>query len=564
MSAEESISLIFVTLGGLALFLFGINLMTAGLRAVAGEKLRGALALANRNRLAGFSLGTALGFLIHSSAASAMTVGLVNAGLIRLAGSLPILFGANVGTTLSMQVISLQLTDLAFFAIALGFALIMAPQRAGMRGAGQAVMGIGILFLGMELMSGAIEPHQETLRPWLERIDGGTWNGLLAGIAGAALVTAIIQSSGATIGMCFVLISAGVFTSLEQVYPIVLGAHVGTSATALLASIGVGMEARRAALGNLFFNLFNTALAAAAAPLFFKIIPLTADSLVHQTANLHTAVMAVAALLLLPFPTRCARLIERLTPSKQPETPGTHLDRQLIDTPEDGLRAAIDELGRCAGLCRQSLTLARELLYGADKRKTRTIRRNEDAVNQIKAAFKNYLSALARRQLSRRQALLAKYLNNIIDDVERIGDHIEHLASLSSRLGRPGKNAPLAGENGRRLQEVHEKAAEVLEALEKALNVNAGDDAFNQGAALIIAARDAYIETSARVRERLDDRVAGHEITPTAGLLLSEYVLTCDRMVRHCRTIAAEQQQPFFRLKERKRGRYAAPLEPDE
>ena len=561
MFGDETVSFVLVTLGGLALFLFGISLMTAGLRALAGERLRGSLALANRNRLAGLSLGTALGFLIHSSAASAMTVGLVNAGLIRLAGSLPILFGANVGTTLSMQVISLQLTDLAFAAIALGFGVRILAKPESLREAGQAVMGIGILFLGMEVMGGAIEPHQETMRPWLEGIDGGTWSGMLAGIAGAALFTAIIQSSGATIGMCFVLISAGVFTGLEQVYPIVLGAHIGTSTTALLASIGVGMEARRAALGNLLFNLFNAALGAVAAPLFLWLIPLTADSLVHQTANLHTAVMAVAAFALLPFPGLCARSIERLTPSNKPATPGTRLDPEFIRMPEDGLRAAIGELGRCAGLCRESLALARSMLDGHDKKTARAIHRNEEAVNQIKTAFKNYVAALARRHLSRRQALLAKYLNHIVDDLERVSDHIEHLVALNPRLTRPGKPGPLAGENAERLRLLHEKAAGVLQALEASLDVNAGDDAFMEAAEAVLQARDAFNATSGQVRRELDARVADHQITPAAGMLLSEYVLTCDRMVRHCRMIATEQRQPFFRLKAKKSGRYAAPME---
>ncbi len=559
MSAADILSTIFITAGGLALFLFGIQIMTGGLRAVAGERLRSALALATRNRIAGLSLGTLLGFLIHSSAASAMTVGLVNAGLIRLAGALPILFGANIGTTLSMQVVSLRLTDLAFAAIAIGLLVSVAAPRETFRQGGRALLGIGVLFLGMDLMSGAIEPHRDAMRPWLERIDGATWSGMLLGVAAAGLFTAVIQSSGATIGMTFVLISAGVFTQLHQVYPLVLGAHLGTSATALLASIGTGIEARRAAIGNLVFNVFNTLLALAAAPLFLWVIPLTADSLVHQTANLHTAVMAVAAVLLLPFTGLYALGIEKLTPSKKPAGPGTFLDPALTPTPENALQAALRELQRCATICRTSLDHERDLLKNYDKSVVRKIRMNEDIVNEIKVTFKNYLGLLTRRYLSRRQALFAKYLNHIVGDLERIGDHIENLATLAERMFRTGQPDLSQRSLVQPLYELHQKANRVLRTTEDALG--SGENDFNDRAAAILRARDAYVETSADIRSRLDEKVARHEITPAAGLHLSEYVISCDRMVRHCKMIAIEMQQPFFRFKETKFGRITKPLE---
>ncbi len=562
MTAEELISLVFVATGGLALFLFGIHIMTGSLRAVAAERLRSVLALATRSRVTGLSLGAALGFLIHSSAASVMTVGLVNAGLVRLAGALPILFGANIGTTLSMQVVSLRLTDLAFGAIAVGVAVHMIAPREGLKQGGRALLGIGILFLGMEIMSGAIEPHRDAMRPWLERIDGTSWTGMFLGIAAAGLFTAVIQSSGATIGMCFVLISAGVFTELEQVYPIVLGAHIGTSATALLASIGVSIEARRAAVGNLIFNLFNTLLALAAAPLFLRLLPLTAESLVHQTANLHTAVMTVAALLLLPFVAAYAAMIEKTIISRKPAVPGTFLDTELIPTPENAIRAAVRELNRCAGICLVSLGNANELLNGVRNGRLRTIRKNEEVVNEIKTAFRTYLTALARRYLSRRQALFTTYLNRIVANLERIGDHIENLGNLAATLQRDNGGMPVDKRIGGPLAGLNDKARDVLAAVEKSLKADGNN--FHDDAAAIMRARDAYVEASTALREEIDRKVAAHEIFPTSGLRLSEYIMTSDRMVRHCKLIAIEEQQPFFGFKEKKLGRVADPLDDDQ
>ncbi len=562
MSTSDTVSSIFITAGGLGLLLFGIQIMTAGLRAVAGERLRSTLALATRNRLAGLSLGSLLGLLIHSSAATAMTVGLVNAGLIRLAGALPILFGANIGTTLSMQVISLRLTDLAYVAIALGLLASVAAPRERIRQGGRALLGIGILFLGMDLMSGAIEPHRDAMAPWLQRIDGTTWSGMLLGILVAGAFTAIIQSSGATIGMTFVLISAGVFTEFAQIYPLVLGAHLGTSATALLASIGTSIEARRAAVGNLGFNVFNTLLALVAAPLFFRLIPLTADSLVHQTANLHTAVMAVAAVVLLPFTALYANVVEKLTPSKKPPAEGTHLDPALIPTPEDALRAALLELKRCARICRDSLARARDLLETFDKRQIRAIRMNEAVVNEIKVTFKNYLSLLTRRYLSRRQALFAKYLNHVVVDLERIGDHIENLGTLTDTMARTGQPDPSDRRLVRPLFELHEKADRVLRAVEVSLDPASGD--FDDCADAILEARDDYVACSATIRNELDEKVARHEIPPAAGLYLSEYIISCDRLVRHGKMIAIEEKQPFFQFKEKKFGRVAVYLDPSD
>jgi phosphate:Na+ symporter len=300
MSFQESLFLSFTILGGLALFLFGMQLMTEGLRLAAGERLRLIIYRGTGNRLAGLGLGTGLGFLMHSSATTVMTVGFINAGLLSLVHSLPVIMGANIGTTLSMQLISFRLTDYALMAVALGFLVSVAAPSSLVRNIGRSLLGFGLLFNGMDLMSGAIAPHGDLLLPWLSRLDGSTWSGMLLGTLLAWLFTAVVQSSGATIGMIFVLISAGVFTSLQQVYPIVLGAHLGTTTTALIAALGCGIEARRGAVANLLFNGFNVTLALLAAPLLIAAMEFSSDDVVRQTANLHTAIMVIAAVLLLP------------------------------------------------------------------------------------------------------------------------------------------------------------------------------------------------------------------------------------------------------------------------
>ncbi len=208
--------LVFTVLGGLALFILGMGIMSDGLRVAAGPGLRTLLAKATANRFAGLALGTLLGFLVHSSAASVMLVGFLNAGLMSLAQAVAPMLGTNLGTSLSMQLVSFRLTDYCYVGIVAGLVFQMAVPNPRAKSIGRALVGFGLLFLGMKTMSAAIAPHRDLLRQYLVAIDGQTLSGRLLGVGLAFALTAVIQSSGATIGMAFALADAGVFDSLWQ------------------------------------------------------------------------------------------------------------------------------------------------------------------------------------------------------------------------------------------------------------------------------------------------------------------------------------------------------------
>jgi phosphate:Na+ symporter len=554
---EASLFLGFTILGGLALFLFGMQLMTDGLRMAAGDRLRMIIYRGTGNRLAGLGLGTGLGFLMHSSATTVMAVGFINAGLLSLLNSLPVLMGANIGTTLSMQLISFKLTDYALFAVAIGFLFHMIGPSQLLRSIGRSLLGFGLLFNGMDLMSGAIEPHRETLLPWLSHIDGATWSGMLLGTLLAWLFTAIIQSSGATIGMTFVLISAGVFSSLEQVYPIVLGAHLGTTTTALVASLGCGIEGRRGAVGNLLFNAFNVTLALVAAPLFIGAAELSSADLVRQTANLHTAIMVVASLLLLPFTPRVAGLLRALLPSRRPAAEPSYLDPELLQRPENALTAVIRESRRSLDLLVHSLREARTFVQQPEARRgPASIRSNEQAVNEIRDATHDYLTRITERYLSRRQRLLAQYLSRIASDAERIGDYVMHLLTLTEQQRRTPQ-AQFDAAAVEALLAMFDRAEVVLVATRDSMDLDVAR--FPEAAHAIEAARDAFSEHSQALRQVVNDRVARHEVTAIAGIYFGNLTLSLDALVRHCRLIAREQQQPYFALKPAKLDRVEPP-----
>jgi phosphate:Na+ symporter len=471
-----------------------------------------------------------------------------------LAQSVPPMLGANVGTTISMQVISFKLDRYCFVAIAIGFILQMASPNARIKQIGRAIMGFGLLFLGMKTMSEAIKPHRATLAPLLSRVDGSSIQGMLLGVLISTTITGIIQSSGATIGMCYALIAAGVFTRLPQVYPIVLGAHIGTCCTAMLGSIGTNMEARRTAISHLVFNICNVIMAIVAAPLFFRIIPMTSSDLTHQTANMHTMIMVIASLVVLPLYRQYAWLITKIVPSRKPPEEPSFLDDDLLDRPEKAIAACIQELRRIAGICEKSLLLNAELIFDVDRKKVQAVKLNEKIVNEIKLAMRHFLKSLTSRYLSRRQAILIQHLDRCMSDIERIGDHIDEFCDLSiSRKNIP--EALVDEDSFEHLFELYRMAIRVLHLLIESLDPDIKH--FDKMGKRILEARDAYMRKSLETKELFEGKLAERAVTPIAGIYFSEYVAALDRIVRHSKTIAQAETKPDFWIKRKKLKRVA-------
>lgn len=558
MTGFQIVMLLFEVLGGLALFIFGMNVMSEGLRHIAGRRLRTILARATDNRLLGILLGTFIGFLIQSSATTVMIVGFINAGLMTLAEAVPPILGANIGTTLSMQMISFKLGDYCYFAVALGF-LVQILARGRLRYLGVALIGFGFLFLGINTMSGAVKPHREALAPLLTCVDGATLPGMLAGVLVSLTITGIIQSSGATIGMCFALIQAGIFTRLSQVYPLVLGAHIGTCATALLGSIGTHIEARRAAVAHLLFNVFNVTMAIITAPILMRVVAITSRDLTHQTANLHTLVMVLASAIVLPFSRQYVRLVRRMVPSRRPPPEPTYLDEELIPYPEKAICAVLHELQRVMKVCLRSFALCSKLFFRVDRRSVQMIEANESIVNEVKILLREYLNRVAGRRLSQRQSLLLQHLARCADDVERIGDHVKSVAAVLVAQ----KRRPQAAFDRRCVDvlfETYRQAMTICRLVVQSLDPGRAD--FQEMARRILEERNLYVKASLAAKEFVTERLVNHEITPLAGVYFSALVAEMDRIVRHAKAIALAEQQPQFWIKREKLERRAEEAPP--
>ncbi len=541
-------------LGGLALFIFGMNCLTDGLKRCAGDSLRRILSKATRSRLRGVSLGTVLGFLVQSSAATVMLVGFINAGLVTLTESVPVMLGANIGTTLSMQLISFKLADYCFVAIASGVVLHAAWPQVRVKQAGLALLGFGLLFLGMATMSAAIVPYRDAFIPLFEQIDGATPGGLLRGVLLATAVTAVIQSSGAMIGMSFALIQAGVITDLSGVFPILIGANIGTCATALLGSIGTNIHARRSAVSHLLFNVTGGLAAALAAPLFYRWMPLLPGDLVHQAANANTIKMVITALCVLPFAPLHAALVRRLVPSRKPPPRSSFLDEQLIPMPEQALHAAMRELQRTVNICRESLAFDRALLNAPNARMARAVVQNEKNVDAIKLAFQDYLSLITSRFLSRRQAVLVQHLDRCMVEIERIGDHIKVLSRLDGKL-RPYAGHTFFRPCLRQLEALYAQVDVILSNL--SISLDPQHENYEAFAEKILMARAEYVKKSAGAKDLVTGHVGRSDLPPLLGMHLNETVMTFDKIVKHCKAIAGAQKKPFFWLKMNKLERAA-------
>jgi phosphate:Na+ symporter len=544
--------LIAQVLGGLALFIYGMNVMSDGLQRAAGNKLRDLLYHLTRNRFAGFSVGTVVSFLVHSSATTVMVVGFINAGLMTLEQSVPVMLGANVGTTFSMQIISFKLDEYAFFAVAAGLMLqLLSGKRLMMRHIGTVLFGFGLLFLGMKTMSMGVAPLKgEALQAFLRQTEATTLLGVLTGLAISTAITGVIQSSGAMVGILFALSTAGVFTNLQQVFPLLLGAHVGTCATALLGSIGTNIQARRSAISHLLFNAIGALIAIAMLPFYLWLIPKTADDLVRQIANAHTIVQFINAAIFLPFAFPYARLIARITPHKGKEPERSHLEERYLDTPEMAIVAALRESQRMSRMTLHQLTLAMKGLVDQTDAPFAEVNKTEEAVNTLKRSIRAYLIQLAGHKLSKRQSVLVQHILSSVTDLERIGDHATVLTELTNE--KVQRKVWFDDDSMASLVELFSKAKHVLDLTCKSLDPQMPEEERRQLAQDILEARAAYAAFSKEIRQKNLELVRTHKEDALTGLFFSRYSACFDKVVGHSRSIAKAEMKPVFFVKDSK------------
>jgi len=435
--------------GGLAVFLFGMGQLASGLKALAGDRMRAVLARLTANRFIGALSGAFVTAVIQSSSVTTvLVVGFISAGLMTLTQSVGVIMGANVGTTLTAQIIAFRIADEALLFVATGFALLMLGRGDVVKQAGTAVFGLGLVFLGMALMGETMAPLRE-YPPFIAAM--AHLRNPVVGIVIGALFTALVQSSSATTGLVIVLAASG-FVSLPAGIALALGANIGTCVTAVLASIGRPRVAVRAALVHVLFNVAGVllwlgfidqlaALAAAVSPTSETLAGLAkkAAETPRQIANAHTIFNLINTFVFIGFAGVFARLVTWLIPDK-PEAEGgpavpRYLDPQLLETPALALNAARMEVAEIGALVSGNFALILPALLSGRRARLRDIASMDADVDVLHQAVLDYLRHLGRQNLTPAEATELVRLMTAANHLEHIGDIIEtDMVTLGERL----------------------------------------------------------------------------------------------------------------------------------
>lgn len=411
-------------LGGLSLFLFGIKYAAEGLRGLAGNRLKPILSRFTRKRSIGLLIGTVATFATQSSSATTVIlVSLANSALLSLKQSLGIILGADIGTTFTVQLIAFRIFDYSPLIIFLGFIIMVGGGKKNQSKLGQAIMAFGFIFLGMKIMSDVMAPLR--FHPGIMAAFSSVGRMPLLGLLISTLFTALIQSSAATIGLVLTLCFRGIL-NLNSAIPLVLGANIGTCATALLASLRTSTEARRVALAHIIFKILGVGLFFPFLGVFESLVLQTSGDLARQVANAHTVFNVGMALLFLPLVPLYARMISSLIPEakEKREFGPLYLDPRVLETPALALGQATREILRMGDLVYGMLKGVMEVFKRNEENLRAKIVNEDDKVDLLEESITPYLTKLSQKELTPAQSEREIALLNIVDDLEHIGDLI--------------------------------------------------------------------------------------------------------------------------------------------
>jgi len=424
--------MIFQLLGGLGLFVYGMKLMGDGLQKAAGEKLKRMLEVLTTNKFLAVLVGTGVTSIIQSSSATTvMVVGFVNAGLMNLFQAAGVIMGANIGTTMTAQLIAFKLTDIAPFILAIGAVLVLFGKRKKTRDIGEIVLGFGILFVGMTMMEHSMKPltQLDSFKNLILVLGKHPFMGVLVGLG----MTATVQSSSATIGILMAL-AANSSMPLGVALPILFGDNIGTCATALLASIGTNKNAKRAALIHLIFNVTGTIIFMSAFGLVLKIVPKFGGDIQRQIANAHTLFNVTNVCIQIWFIGVLVKIVNKLVPGEDEKSSALvlkYLDNRLLETPSIAVGQVIKEVTRMGKLSSSNLSDAMQAFLNSDEKMMNSVIDCETTINYLEREITGYMVALSNTSLSEHQSELITSLFHVVNDIERIGDHADNLGELA-------------------------------------------------------------------------------------------------------------------------------------
>lgn len=521
-------------LAGLGLFLYGMHLMGDGLQKASGEKLKQIIGMLTSNRFIGVLVGIGVtGVIQSSSATTVMVVGFVNAGIMTLSQAIGVIMGANVGTTVTAQIVSFHLESIAPVAVAIGMIMYMLGGNEKKKSYAEILIGFGILFVGMEYMKNALEPLRE-VQAFKDILVSFGHNPILGIFMGFGL-TLLLQSSSASIGILIALASQGMLP-LESALPILYGDNIGTCTTALISSIGASKNAQRAALMHLIFNIVGTLIFALVLnnPIMAFVAAKDPGDVGRQIANAHTWFNIINVIIQFPFAGFIVKLANKLIPQTEGELETgltKHIDSRMLSTPSIALKNTIKECLHMGNKAKESFESSMRGVIEYSKDDAMRTFELEKEVNQLEREIMDYLIKLSNTSISAESRTIVDGLFNTINDMERVGDHADNIAELAVMMDEKGIR--FSDESLDELREMYEKVQGAYSTALESMHTGDANLGFK-----VIKMEEQVDMLEKACRSSHIYRLNNGLCDPEAGIIFLDLISNLERISDHASNIA--------------------------
>ena len=548
MSVND-ISSLFSFIGGLGMFLYGMNIMADGMQKTAGSKMSQFLGMLTNNRLMAVLLGALITAIIQSSGATTvMVVGFVSAGVLNLTQAVGVIMGANIGTTITAWIVSMnQLGDAfavfqpAFFApllIGIGAIFMLFGKKQRMKTAGEILVGLGLLFIGLDFMSSSISPYTDA--PVFSEAFRLLGSNPLLGMIIGALVTALLQSSSASVGILQTLAMNGVVTTNAAIF-ITLGQNIGSCVTAMISSIGGSRTAKRAAVIHLTFNVIGAVIFGVISFILFSLHPVLAAHNITsvQISIFHTIFNLTNTALLFPFANQLVKLSGVFVPEdkKEPAVADEesetmkHLDERIFESPAFAVETAAMEVVHMGQITMENVRRAMDAVLTKNANEVEDVYKTEQTINNMEKMLTEYLVKVNNLSLTERQKLVVNDLFYSINDIERVGDHAENLAEQAEYMVQHNISFSETGES-----DLHVICETAFSSFKHSINARQKGDM--DDVRKVSQYEDEVDTLEEELREKHIERLSAGKCDPSAGVVFLDLISNLERISDHAYNIA--------------------------
>ena len=538
-------------LGGLGMFLYGMNIMADGMQKTAGSKMSSFLGMLTNNRFLAVALGALITAIIQSSGATTvMVVGFVSAGVLNLSQAVGVIMGANIGTTITAWIVSMsQLGDAfevmkpGFYApaiIGIGALLLVFAKSQKKKTIGEIMIGLGLLFIGLDFMSGSINPYTDApiFAKAFEILGGNPLLGMIIG----ALVTALLQSSSASVGILQTLAMNGIVTTNAAIY-ITLGQNIGSCVTAMLSSMGGSRTAKRAAVMHLTFNVIGAIVFGSIGFIFFSLRPAFAASNINavQISIFHTIFNLTMTTLLFPFADVLVKISGMVVKKKTEEEPVMedaetaatlkHLDERIFESPAFAVETAALEVVHMGQITYENVVRAIDAVLTVNSDEVETVFKTEQTINNMEKMLTEYLIKVDNLSLTEKQKKVVNNLFYSVSDIERIGDHAENLAEQAQYMVEHGLQFSTTGADD--LKSISDS---VLKSFQYA--IDARQNGNMEAVRKVSQYEDDVDSQEEELREKHIERLSAGECKASAGVVFLDIISNLERVSDHAYNLA--------------------------